>query len=362
MSDYQVSLDDVKRDVASSLEARYQIGLKFGDCRIRVKTNSSKVEDELNQYFRIFKQDTENFDIEIYAYQADPPAFDFDFTIKSPDPGKTKIKEEFVNLQNGRIVRKRLTGMTFMFGEGTNVGIGPCENNINQVVNFINNRYIQWMLNRGCLLCHAAGVNDGRHGLGLAGFSGMGKSTLAIRLVTDGLTFVSNDRLLIRQEHASTMMYGVAKHPRINPGTIINNRKLHEIMPEDELDQARELPQKELWELEQKYDALIDKLFGPERYSLQSRIDCFVILNWQLNAGPSVIRQVDLKARLDLLDAVMKSPGLFYEDGECLDKSELSPAAYLEMLSDVRTYEIGGGVDFEYASAKCRELLEYAED
>ena len=68
--------------------------------------------------------------------------------MKTPDPGKTKIKEEYVDLDDGRIVRKRLTGMLFVFGGGQNVAVGPCGANLNQVINFINNRYIEWLLCR----------------------------------------------------------------------------------------------------------------------------------------------------------------------------------------------------------------------
>ena len=84
-----------------------------------------------------------------------------------------------------------------MFGGGRNLAIGPCLENSNQVINFVNNRFIEWSVRRGSLLCHAAAVSQGERGISFAGFSGMGKSTLALKTMGQGLSFVSNDRLLI---------------------------------------------------------------------------------------------------------------------------------------------------------------------
>ena len=64
--------------------------------------------------------------------------------LKDPKPGKSKIKEEYGDLEGNRLVCKRLTGMVFVFGGETNLALGPCLVNSNLVVNFINNSRIQW--------------------------------------------------------------------------------------------------------------------------------------------------------------------------------------------------------------------------
>jgi HprK-related kinase B len=147
----------------------------------------------------------EDADIEITAHEM--PAWDLSlaYAIKQPDPGKTKIKEEYFELADGRVVRKRLTGMVFIFGEGENVAVGPCLENINQVVNFVNSRYIEWMLCKGCILGHAAGVILNGNKLAVAGFSGAGKSTLVLHLMNEGGTFVSNDRLMIENNNGDLL-------------------------------------------------------------------------------------------------------------------------------------------------------------
>ncbi len=130
---------------------------------------------------------------------------------KKPDPGKSKIKEEYAEIEGGRIVRKRFAGMHFIFGGELHVAIGPCLENPNRIVAFINNRFIALKLNEGCLLGHAAGLAPG-------GFFGAGKSTLALHLMSRGVTFISSDPLIVTQNCAGGLkMFGVAKLPRVKP-------------------------------------------------------------------------------------------------------------------------------------------------
>jgi HprK-related kinase B len=253
-----------------------------------------------------------------------------------------------LDFPDGRAVRKRLTGMMFMFGGGCNIALGPCIENDNQVVNFINNRFIQWELERGALLAHAAAVSREGRGLALAGFSGMGKSTLALHLMSRGLHFVSNDRLLIRRTGDQVSMRGVPKLPRINPGTALNNPDLASVIPPEERGAFEDLGPDEIWDLEHKYDVKIDECFGPGRFNLASSFDALAILNWQRDGSSPVLQQVDLDQRRDLLGAVRKNPGLFFlsPDGE----PDYSEEAYIRCLDGVTVFEISGGVDFQSAA------------
>ncbi len=70
---------------------------------------------------------------------------------KEPDPGKPRVKEEYLDFPDGRLVRKRLTGLVFAFNQTEHYALGPCLANLNQVVNFINSRLIQHALARGAL-------------------------------------------------------------------------------------------------------------------------------------------------------------------------------------------------------------------
>ena len=102
------------------------------------------------------------------------------------------------------------------------------------------------------------------------GFSGTGKSTLALHIMRSGTDFISNDRVMVEKAFQQHTMYGVAKMPRINPGTVLNNDSLQSVIPEQERLEFEALPPDELWDLEHKYDAFIDHCFGRRKFTLGS--------------------------------------------------------------------------------------------
>lgn len=343
--------------LSAHVAAAHEVFLAMGDCRFQVRTNSENLARELGTYFAPFLCSAGPADISITALQGPTPDLGLAFQVKEPDPGKTKIKEEWVDIPGGRVVRKRLTGLHFLFGGGRNLALGDCEANPNQVVNFINNRFIERTLNDGCLLAHAAGVAVCETGMAMAGFSGMGKSTLALHLVSKGVTFVSNDRLMIRPGTPCPAMFGVAKHPRINPGTALNNPDLASIISAEDTVRFNGMSPGELWNLECKYDALIDQLFGPDRFILHSPMRFLVLLNWSRNNAGTRMEEIDIYQRHDLLAAFMKDTGLFFIPDR---KYAPTTSDYATALQGCRVFEISGGVDFDSAAAGCLRLLESA--
>jgi HprK-related kinase B len=338
--------------------ATHPLFLAFSDCRLEVRTNSARLREDLKNYFGLFLADDKASDILVTAHEAPAPTLDLPFVIKPPDPGKNKIKEEYVDLEGGRIVRKRLTGMVFVFGGGRHVAVGPCLDNVNQIVNFINNRYIEWRLQKGCLLGHAAGVVWKERGLALAGFSGMGKSTLALHLMSRGAVFVSNDRMIVERVGNGLVMHGVAKHPRINPGTALSNADLHNILSEKDKDRFLSLPERELWHLEHKYDALVEECFGPDRFVLSGPMDGLVILNWKRGKQPLSVRRIDPKDHMELVGAFKKKKGLFYLPSDRTKVQDPPLEIYAELLSNCSVIEMSGGADFDGATDVCMHFLE----
>jgi HprK-related kinase B len=350
-----------RQDLVNRLRQEHPTGsglkLGFDSCRIEVQTSHPELTQALAEYFQPFVVSGPGTDILITCHEAPEPDLGLGFRVKPPEPGKSKIKEEYCDLRDGRVVRKRLTGMHFVFGGSDHCCVGPCLNNVNQVVNFINNRFIQDQLHQGALLGHAAGVSLNGRGLALAGFSGMGKSTLALKMVEKGAVFVSNDRLLVSPRGNGLIMRGVAKLPRINPGTALNNPCLVEIIPENDLERFSSLGEEALWNLEQKYDVPIDVCFGQGRFKLSAPMNGLFILNWSRRNEPLRIQEVNLESRRDLLPAFMKESGLFFLPSEGHETS-FSEQAYLDLLTRCVAIEAVGGVDFDRARKACLHFLE----
>ncbi len=349
--------DSITTSIRREYKSKFKFNLLFDDCVVEVETNYQRLNGKLREYFRPFLIDPRHPSIRVTALEAPPKSVPFEFTIKQPDPGKTKIKEEYADIKGGRIVRKRITDMMFIFGQGDNLAIGPCTDNYNQVVNFINNRYIEWKLNQGGVLGHAAGVSLNGRGLALAGFSGMGKSTLSLRILSEGADFVSNDRLIVQNVSGKLFIYGVAKYPRINPGTIIHNEDLDGILPEKQKKIYQKLTPNELWMVEHKYDVPIDQFYGPGRFNLKSHLNGLVILNWKRTSDPPIFKKIDLSERRDLLDAFMKETGLFYQQESGTFIIPPTSDEYVKMLTECNCFEITGGVHFEQAAVFCMDYL-----
>ncbi|MBU1155610.1 MAG: HprK-related kinase B [Proteobacteria bacterium] len=351
------SAQEMAQEILRQTPTEVSLRLRLNNLSFEIKTNRPELAQELEGYFRSFMQAADE-EPPITVYALETPAWDCGLVLrqKEPEPGKSKIKEEYSDLPDGRLVRKRLTGLVFIFGGEMNLAVGPCLENPNQVINFINNRQIQWELEQGALLAHAAGVCGPRLGLAMAGQAGQGKSTLALHLMSRGVTFVSNDRLMVTRGQDGPIMTGVAKLPRINPGTALNNPDLKKVMSPKDQERFAALPEDQLWALEHKYDVDIDACFGMGRIKMGFGLDLLVLLDWERDAGPCRLAQVELADRPDLLASFMKEPGLFYLP----PKGQAAPSQeeYLKMLAGAKVLVLSGGVDFERAADLLAEELQ----
>ncbi len=336
--------------------------LRLGDCRIRVRSNSDKLIERLHRYFGFVAMADNSHDIDVIAIERDSPQLDVEYVDWRREPGKTGRKDSCHDFAGGRLVHKVRTGMVFLQSESLRIAAGQCLVNDNQVINFIITQYMNWLQVRDWLICHAAGVVRNGSAWGIAGFSGGGKSTLMLRLLDDAaFQFLTNDRLFVSRQPEGVQAAGVPKLPRINPGTIVNNRRLHSLIPDDERAALLELPTDQLWELEQKYDVMIDQLYGSGRVRMQAPLDGFLVLNWDRHSDAATqLDRVDLHEQRALLGAIMKSPGPFmqYADGSFLD-NQLTPDedVYLAAFAGVPVYAASGGVDFDDLARQLESLM-----
>jgi HprK-related kinase B len=353
MSDERGTTAELAADWARRYPATETLRLRFDTCGVRVVTNSAAVREGLAAYYRNFADAAAGDDIVVAVHEAPAEPGDLELIVCPPEPGKERVKDEYRDLADGRLLRKRLTEMVFVFGGPAAATIGPCLANLNQVINFINNRFMQWHVDRGALLAHAAGVALHGRGLALAGLASRGKSTLTLHLLGKGLDYVTNDRLLLtRTAGGGLRMLGLPKFPRVNPGTLLNNERLAGLLPAGERAKLAGKSRAELWGIEQKYDVDVNEFFAG-RFALGADVGAVAVLNWRLEGGAARVAPVKLAERPELLGALRKSPGVHYYPGAGRERPDCSGAAYLERLGDVTVLEIGGGVDFEAAAAAC---------
>lgn len=331
--------------------------LDFDGYTIRFSSNSAPLNEELKSYYQHFISDpADSVDCVVKGVQCDTPEIDGDWQVKQPDPGKTKIKEHILYLDNGKIVRKVLTGVHLLFLGKDRVCAGPLTDNPNQVVNFINNMFLDHLLAPAGQLFHAAGVTRGQFGIGMAGQSGKGKSTLALRLLQRGLDLVSNDRLVVFPDAEGLHMHGIPKYPRINPGTVINQPELRGIVTPENMKRYEEMPDDELWELEEKYDAFVEPAFGV-KFQLGSSMRIFVALDWdrRSDSATTLVRREPVSCP-ELVETIVKLPGVMLPEAAARIP-ELSVDAYTELLDQCDFYALEGGVDFDEAADQIMALL-----
>ncbi|UCB54691.1 MAG: HprK-related kinase B [Thiotrichales bacterium] len=337
--------------------------LKLLDYSLRVRSNSVLFMQRMRDYFsHVLVPSCDHARAQITAIDRDIVDAGIEFVDWKREPGKTGRKDAIHDFSGGRLVQKVRTGMLFLQSDHDLIAAGPCLDYDNQVINFINSQFLNWLQHDGYVLCHASALSRNGKGLAIAGLSGGGKSTLMLNLLEDDVTrFVTNDRLLVRRQPDETHAVGIPKLPRINPGTIVNNPRLFPLIDEASRAQLLQLDKDELWKLEDKYDAHIGELYGRNRIQHETGLRRFLVLNWKHGAAEKLdVKRVDLDRRPDLLAAIMKPSGPFYVDARgYFNRDDNMPEAdiYLQALADIEVFEASGCVDFEALGTICHEQL-----
>ena len=220
------------------------LALRLGKCRIDMRSNSPELLAELGDYFaHVVVPFDASADMQVVAIEREVADVGVEFTDWAREPGKTGRKDAYYDLPDARLILKVRTGMLFLQSASLRMAAGPCRRYPNQVINFLNAQYMNWLQNRDFLICHAAGLVFRGCAFGIAGFSGGGKSTLMLRLLDhDEVNYLTNDRLFIRANGDAPKAIGIAKLPRVNPGTIVHNPALHSLISPQQREQLLALP------------------------------------------------------------------------------------------------------------------------
>ena len=350
------TIETIIETIREKLPAAYTVDLLLGMSKVTVSTNSEALYGHLKSYFAEFLGGPFDEAIFISFHEDTTPEIGMTLKAKEPEPGKKGRKEAWCDLSDGRLVTKLRTGMVFLFGHGKNLAIGPCLSHFSQVVNFITNRCQEAALKRGALLGHASAVTHGKGALVLAGNSGAGKSTLALHMMVGGATFVSNDRVILERKRDGIALSGVAKHPRVNPGTLLSVPGLDCLLSEEDRERFSLLDDEALRAVQQKADVVIHEVFGPHRFELDAALTAVVILGWGDDEGPR-LQLLPEDERLKKMEALRKSPGLFFCPGSHEPIPSVATRDYVVFLDGIPVYELRGKMDYKLAARLCREVL-----
>lgn len=342
--------------------------LTFGALTVHVHSNEQTILDELDLYYKSYQKIAKNTQIiDVYAVEQAEVKESVHWLEVPREAGKQGRKEGFLDsftegelsenaVFEGRWIKKFKTGMVMLQRMEAPVAIGPCIANMAQIINFINNQFLNVYLRQDFLLGHASGFAVDGKITAIAAGSGGGKSTLMLRCLEDEVReFITNDRILMRHTTSGVDAIGVAKLPRVNPGTLLHshgNRLLH-ILTEERQQQLREMAPADLWVLEEKYDVQIEEEYGEGRVGLSGKLTNLIMLDWSFSSDePTRLELVDLEQEPDTIEGLRKRPGPFYQDNDGMF-SDLtacdSVESYCEMLDGVHVFRLVGGIDFDRA-------------
>lgn len=327
---------------------------------VEVASNSPAVLEALLNYLKGFiKSEQPGLPTkQLMIIEGSPPKLNIDLVDWPREAPKTARKEAYAVLSGGRVVKKIRTGLYFFTSEGRQLVVGACEENTNQIINFVGAIEMQHWLQRDYQLCHGAGVVVQGRGLGIFARSGGGKSTLALHLLSEGAKFCSNDRLLVKRSEALSEMRGIPKWPRVNPGTLLHNERLRPLLSRRRQQELERLTAQELWDLEEKYDVFVEELFGQGRTQLVSSLDALVILDWdQASSASTHFELTSIDERPDLLALITKNAGPLVGTAAPLTGPP-NPDDYLPHLRGRPLLVASGKPDFPAAVQRCSRLAE----
>ena len=334
------------------------VRLEVDGCRIEIATDQSTLRDRLARYFREWVVTPElHPHIRIVAIECPTPDLEVAWGIPEPSLGSRPAPTEYVDLPDGRLVLNRRAGLVFALGAGMHLVMGRCRRHTDELVGFVNDRYLQWRLSQRFLPMRAAAVGRGGRYVALCGAHGAGRSTTAVRLLTEGFDFLAHEQVLLRPAEYGVEILGMPRHPRVNPGTILSLPALEDLIgPTDQI-RLRALPQAELAALEHEYDVFVDEVAGADRFTTRGYLSAVVVFNWDAREGEPAAHEVDLSIRPDLLPLLMTTPDLC-EEPDRPEDIDLSRGKYLDVLSRRPVVEITGRRDFDAAARLARDVLD----
>lgn len=326
---------------------------------VRFESNSAKVVAAIREHFAPYLCELTQSHLSVVAIDSNPPDLGLDFQ----EWGRcTGHRDEYVDISGGRVVRNPQSGLQFLLGPDISLAVGACARHPAPLIELVNARYTEHLVQRGWLACNAAAVARGDDGIVMCGAPGIGKSSLALRLLERGAALLSSDRVMVSVAHDEPRMLGVPSLVRVNPGTMLATSRLAGLLTPARASALTRLTMSDLWALEDKQALPLPALFGIDALQLTAAVRAIVALRWQPGRlGRLEIERYRLRQRPELTGFIAKRPGPFCRSSVRAHGGSAAPvvdlAPYLDQLGELPVLELRGGVDFEAATEQCLSLL-----
>lgn len=326
--------------------------LKLRDVPVTVRTDSAELLTLLRQYFDGFITPEPEGQGRLVCALKGTADIDAARLRDLPRRSGKPAKESYYDTPNGRVVVKKRTGMVIYSDGETRVITGDVVANVNQVINAVQQVYMEEHMDRDYFLLHAAAVASPEgSGVLIASPSGLGKSSAALATMDRGFRFMSNDRVLVTLTPSSAYLVGVPKKPRINPGTVLALPSLRSLLSAEELETYSHMGRKELWKLESKLDADVEHLFGSGSLVLEAPLGFLFLLAWSPDNGEPQFHEATEDEALGRLSEQLVPEGPYRQQPQPVPGTD----TLRSLLAHARTYIVTGGVNLEAFAAFARE-------
>jgi HprK-related kinase B len=330
------------------------LALNFGGCAVVIETLDQAILGRLRRYFGGFAEELESSHRARTRIRVmEEPALDNDPGMIAWSEGS---KETFRELDQGRLIRKVRTGVSITIQDDTWSSVwtmrGPVGRNFSQLVNLIGNAYGLEIMDRGGAMIHASAVclGDART-VAVMGQSGMGKSSIAVRLMEQGFDYISNDRVVLEPSLLGPTVHahGLPKLPRVNPGTLLSGERTRFVLDASRRDRYEGLSREELWQVEDKHDLEVEGVLG-RRWLLSGDLSAALVLNWRQEGQGLQLQRLTADQALHELKLVRKTFGVF--DLRLISRTD---TALAETVRRVPVYRVTGNADPARLARELRE-------
>ncbi len=272
----------------------HEVFLRLRDVSVCVKTDCPPLVDRLSSYFHSYIHPVPGkHSYTVYACLGEAH-IDATLLRDVPRTGGKSPKESYYDTPTGRVVVKKRTGLVVFSTSSARYVIGDVLKHFNQVVNAIEQLYIEHYHDAGLVLLHAAAVADANgRGVLISSASGVGKSSAALATLERGFHFLSNDRVLLQAAEDETRVIGIPKKPRINPGTALALPSLQQLLAEQERARYLAMDRAVLWRLERKLDVDVDAVYGEGTTVLDAPLVLIFLLEWSPFDGQPLFEELD---------------------------------------------------------------------